>query len=76
MNVAVRPRVTVTLAGCVVTVGAKSTVSVAALVVAVPTELVNTARYWLPFCAAVVLATLNVRRGRPRDVRERRAAVR
>jgi len=30
------------------------TVSVAAVVVAVPAELVNTARYWLPFCAKAV----------------------
>ena len=48
------------LAGCVVTLGANCTVSVAVLLVAVPTELVNTARYCVPFCAAVVLATVSV----------------
>jgi len=31
------------------------TVSVAAVVVADPAELVNTARYWLPFCDKVVV---------------------
>ena len=31
------------------------TVSVAAVVVAVPEELVNTARYWFPFCDKVVV---------------------
>ena len=31
------------------------TVSVAAVVVAVPEELVNTARYWVPFCDKVVV---------------------
>ena len=43
VKVAVWPAVTVWLAGWVVTVGAKSTVRVAALVVAVPTLLVKTA---------------------------------
>jgi hypothetical protein len=53
---------TVTLVGCVVTTGAVLllTVSVAAFEVAVPTLLVNTARYWLPDSAAVVDATVNV----------------
>ena len=37
------------LVGFVVTTGAVATVSVAAAVVAVPFELVNTARYWFPF---------------------------
>ena len=60
VNVAVAPAVTVAFAGCVVTVGAKSTVSVAAVVVAVPCELVNTARYWVPFWAAVVDAIVSV----------------
>ena len=54
MNVAVAPALTVTLVGCVVTVGAKLTVSVAAFDVAVPAALVNTARYCVPFSAAVV----------------------
>src|SRR5713226_1232814 len=36
------------------------TVRVAALVVAVPTELVNTARYWLPLIATVVLGIVSV----------------
>jgi hypothetical protein len=45
VNVAAWPAVTVALAGWLVIAGAKSTVNVAALVVAVPCELVNTARY-------------------------------
>ena len=36
------------------------TVSVAALLVAVPAELVNTASYLLPLSASVVLATVSV----------------
>jgi hypothetical protein len=44
------------LAGCVVIVGgAGFTVSVAAVVVAVPEEFVNTARYWFPFCDNAVV---------------------
>ena len=45
------------MAGWVVIVGGEEelTVSVAAVVVAVPAELVNTARYWLPFCDKVVV---------------------
>src|SRR5229473_691783 len=35
--------------------GPAFTVSVAAVVVAVPTELVNTARYWFPFCDEAVV---------------------
>ena len=35
--------------------GAVFTVSVAAVVVAVPAELVNTARYWFPFCDEAVV---------------------
>ena len=75
VNVALAPTATLAFAGCVETVGAKSTVSVAAVVVAVPAELVNTARYWLPFCEAVAAVIVSVARGRPRDVRERRTAV-
>ncbi len=60
VNVAAAGALTVTLAGLVVTVGAKSTVSVAAVVVAVPAVFVNTARYCVPFCAAVVAAIVNV----------------
>src|SRR6267154_1018654 len=48
---------------CSVTVleggGAAFTVSVAAVVVAVPAEFVNTARYWFPFCDNAVVK-LNV----------------
>src|SRR5258707_13170935 len=40
-------------------VGALFTVSVAAVVVAVPAEFVNTARYWFPFCDNAVVK-LNV----------------
>src|SRR5277367_2587724 len=53
VNVAVAPALAVALAGCVDTVGAKSTVNVAALVVTLPSVFVKTARYWLPFSAAV-----------------------
>ncbi len=60
VNVAGCPALTVTFVGCVVIAGPVSTVSVAALEVALPTELVNTARYSLPFSAAVVLATVSV----------------
>ena len=35
--------------------GAKSTVRVAAEVVALPNVFVNTARYWFPFCTAVAV---------------------
>ena len=45
VKVAVPPSHTVWLAGLVVTLGAVLTVSVAAVVVAVPELLVNTARY-------------------------------
>ena len=54
VNVAVDPAVTVTLAGWVVTAGAEFTVSVATALVAVPTEFVNTARYWVPLFTARV----------------------
>ena len=56
VKVAVWPAVTVWLVGWVVTEGANwavVTVRVAALVVAVPTLLVNTAWYSSPFWAAV-----------------------
>ena len=45
VNAAVAPAVTVTLAGCAVTVGAKSTVRVAGGVVIVPPGVVMTTRY-------------------------------
>ena len=60
VKVAVEPAAALVLTGLVVTVGAKFTVSVAAVVVAEFTLLVNTARYWLPFCAAVTAGTDNV----------------
>src|SRR3569623_157785 len=41
--------------GSVVTTVAAFTVIAAAVVVAVPQEFVNTARYWLPFCAVAVV---------------------
>src|SRR2546426_1010752 len=46
--------------------GAVFTVSVAAVVVAVPAGLVNTARYWFPFCdeAVVKLRVAEVAPGR------------
>src|SRR5438309_1357135 len=49
VNVAVWPAFTVTFAGFPVIAGATLTVRVAALVVAVLTTFVNTARNWLPF---------------------------
>jgi hypothetical protein len=60
VNEAGEPALTVTLDGCVVTTGALVTVSVAAFELAVPTLLVNTARYWLPVCDTVAAATVNV----------------
>jgi hypothetical protein len=60
VNVALPPAVTVWLVGCVVIAGATSTVSVAAVVVADPCELVNTARYSLPFSEPVVVAIVSV----------------
>ena len=45
VKVAVWPEATVTLDGLVVTVGGAVTVTMAAVVVAVPTELVKTASY-------------------------------
>src|SRR5271166_2331504 len=56
MKVAVPPALTVWLVGLLVTVGAKSTVRVAALVVALrPAALLKTAWYSSPFCAAVAV---------------------
>ena len=54
VKLAALPAVTVELDGCPVTTGALFTVNVAAFVVADPDEFVNTARYWVPFCAPVV----------------------
>ena len=51
---------TVVLVGCVVIVGPVLTVSVAALVVAVPTLFVNTAWYSLPLSAAGTLEIVSV----------------
>jgi len=66
--VAVWPAVTVWFVGWVVIAGgvAGFTVSVAAVVVAVPAEFVNTAWYWFPFCdkAAVKLRVVEVAPGR------------
>ncbi|MGA2835641.1 MAG: hypothetical protein ABSF84_03490 [Acidimicrobiales bacterium] len=53
VKVAVAPATTVVLAGSVVTTGTPLIVSVAAVVVAVPTELVKTASNWSPFWPAV-----------------------
>jgi hypothetical protein len=55
VNVAVAPAFTVVLAGLVVIAGAELTVNVAAVVFAELTLLVNTARYWLPVCAAAAV---------------------
>src|SRR5882672_7279422 len=64
VKVAVWPAVTVWFVGWVVIVGSvgEFTVSVAALVVAVPAEFVNTARYWFPLCnkLAVKLSVVEV----------------
>src|SRR5882672_2409884 len=57
VKIAVWPADTVWFAGCVVIAGGvgEFTVSVAAVVVAVPAEFVNTARYWFPLCDKVVV---------------------
>src|SRR5258708_22903532 len=62
VNTAVPPAFTVTSAGFCVITGPAVTVSVAAVVVPLPTVLVNTARYWLPFCdaEAVKLSVVDV----------------
>jgi hypothetical protein len=57
VNVAVAPTATDTLVGCVVIASGvfpEATVRVAALVVALPAEFVNTASYFVPDCATVV----------------------
>ena len=56
LNVAGLPVWTDWLAGWVTTAGGETTTNVAALVVAVPAELVKTARNWWPLSAAVVEA--------------------
>ena len=55
VKVAVTPASTDTLVGFVVIAGSVFTVSVAAVVVAVPCEFVKTASYVFPVCAAVVV---------------------
>jgi len=55
VNVAVAPEQTVCAVGCIEIPGPVFTVNVAAVVVAPPHVLVNTARYWFPFCAALVV---------------------
>jgi hypothetical protein len=60
VNVAVAPASTDWLTGCVVIVGAKSTVSVTGFVVTLLTEFVNTASYRFPFCAPVVAVSVSV----------------
>jgi hypothetical protein len=63
MKLAVLPDATVWFAGFVVTVGAVVvvlTVSVAALLVAVPAVFVNTAWYLLPLCAVVTAVNVSV----------------
>jgi hypothetical protein len=60
VKVAVFPAVTVWLTGCVVIAGAVFTVSVAAVLVAVPSVLIASARYWLPDIAPVVPLTVKV----------------
>ena len=59
VKVAVCPAVTVWLTGLVVTTGTVLTVSVAAVLVAVPRLLVKTARYWLPFWVVVTLVRVS-----------------
>src|ERR1700736_6488152 len=54
VNVAVDPAQIVCVAGFPVTTGGVFTVSVAALLLATPQELVKTARYCLPLSAATV----------------------
>ena len=61
VKVAVWPALTVVLLGLLVTVGAKSTVKVAAMVVTLrPAALLKTASYSYPFWAEVVLVKLRV----------------
>jgi hypothetical protein len=54
LNEAVWPATTLVLDGFASTAGAPVTVSSAAVVVAVPAELENTASYWFPLSASVV----------------------
>ena len=56
VNVAVWPAFTAVSAGLLVTTGAVPTVSVAAVVVAVPTLFMKTARNWLPVSPLVVVS--------------------
>jgi hypothetical protein len=58
VKVTLLPALTLWLAGFAVIAGGVLTVSVAALVIAVPALLMNTARYWFPFWAA---AAVNIR---------------
>src|SRR5947207_1566752 len=60
VKVAVLPAWSEGRRGGVVIVGGGLTVSVAALVVALPTLLVKTASYWLPFMPAVTLLSVKV----------------
>ena len=60
LNVAVAPSSTDAFAGCVVMAGGTSTLSVAALEVAVPTEFVTTTRNVAPSSAAVVAGVVYV----------------
>ena len=55
VNVAVAPEQTVCAVGCSEIPGPVFTVNVAAVVVAPPHVLVNTARYWFPFWPALVV---------------------
>src|SRR5258706_229543 len=59
-NVAVDPAETEILVGLVVTLGAKFTVMVAAVVVAEPDALVNTARNLVPFWLAATFGIVSV----------------
>jgi hypothetical protein len=63
VNVTLDPSGTVWLTGFVVTTGvelAEFTVNVAAVLVAEPTELVNTARYMYPFCDVITPVRVSV----------------
>src|SRR5262249_42580203 len=60
VKVTLEPACTDWLDGLVVTVGAKFTVRVAAVVVALPLALVNMARNLVPFWPAATFGTVNV----------------
>src|SRR5258708_981923 len=60
VKLALAPALAVWLLGCVMTTGAVLTVSVAALVVTLPTLLVNTASYSLPFMPTVTALSVSV----------------